>query len=144
MIFAAQFTSISLIAQLATFEEGISYWIIIPWIFPFNPKNAIQSHWFPSMKSHLKFHIMKIHENQWKSHGKSMKINEQITENQPWNQPFSAIEISFFFQVRKLYASGLKAKFFPSDQAPWTKFRDLAGGAERVTGFRRCHVSIFQ
>jgi hypothetical protein len=41
MIFAAQFTSISLIAQLATFEDVISYWIIIPWIFPFNPKKTL-------------------------------------------------------------------------------------------------------
>ena len=111
MIFAAQFTSISLIAQLATFEDVISYWIIIPWIFPFNPKkNAIQSHWFPSMKSHWKFHIMKIHENQWKS--------MNITEHQPFSIIFSYRD-QLFFQVRKLYASGLKAKFFPSDQVPW-------------------------
>ena len=73
-------------------------------------KNAIQSHWFPSMKSHWKFHIMKIHENQWKS--------MNITEHQPFSIIFSYRD-QLFFQVRKLYASGLKVKFFPSDQVPW-------------------------
>jgi hypothetical protein len=41
-----------------------------------------------------------------------------ITEHQPFSIIFSYRD-QLFFQVRKLYASGLKAKFFPSDQVPW-------------------------